>query len=636
MAKSNAKLKIVESTQEGEFRLIHRASLVSAPENMRKKKRTAESIQNLAALIKGQGGVVQNLIVYEVTSKGKSTGKFAVAGGEGRHQALDWLAEQGEFIDYLVPCMIFPESKAVALSLAENSGREPIHPADEFEAFQRLVNNGTPVEDVAAAFGVSPLVVQRRLKLASVAPEFIELCRDGKASLDALMALTLIDDHDQQRTIWNSLPEFNRDGYSIRRLVVRDEVPASNRFAVFVGEDAYRAAGGAVRQDLFAESGAGYFTDPQLLQDLALASLNGQAEIIESEDGVLWADVLLSEQDRHHYGHVPTIMRQLTEIEQAQIDTLSCKRDELQVQIDEAYESEDESVDVNALEVQVETLDNQIDGLFEKYRIQNPDYAGFAGAILYLNHKGEVVIERNRIRPQDMKAAGRINSANDENGAPPAAPTKAVHSERLTRMLTAHRTAALQAALAQRPDVALVLLAARLAESTFSDFRFRENLLKISPTITHMAEHAPDFKESRAGNELEVQAEEWTKLLAGVEGSVFGWLLTQPSETTHRLLAFCVARTVDTIQQNEKTPIPANTQELASAIGLDMKDWWTPTSGTYFSHVSKARTLDVLSKSGVSAAEHATKKKGDLCKEAEQLIAEKGWLPEVLNFQVCA
>ena len=41
--------------------------------------------------------------------------------------------------------------------------REAMHPADQFEAFAALVAEGRPIEDIAADFSVTPLVVQRRL-----------------------------------------------------------------------------------------------------------------------------------------------------------------------------------------------------------------------------------------------------------------------------------------------------------------------------------------------------------------------------------------------------------------------------------------------------------------------------------------
>ena len=42
---------------------------------------------------------------------------------------------------------------------------------------------------IAATFGVSPLTVERRLKLASLAPVFLDLYRVGKIELGQLQAL---------------------------------------------------------------------------------------------------------------------------------------------------------------------------------------------------------------------------------------------------------------------------------------------------------------------------------------------------------------------------------------------------------------------------------------------------------------
>jgi ParB family transcriptional regulator, chromosome partitioning protein len=48
-----------------------------------------------------------------------------------------------------------------------------MHPADHFEAFADLVAEGRPIEAIAADFGLTPLVVQRRLKPANVSPHLL-------------------------------------------------------------------------------------------------------------------------------------------------------------------------------------------------------------------------------------------------------------------------------------------------------------------------------------------------------------------------------------------------------------------------------------------------------------------------------
>lgn len=76
--------------------------------------------------------------------------------------------------DFGVPCQVLAsEVDPAEISLAENTLREAMHPADEFDAFRALVDSGTSEADVAARFGVTETVVNKRLKLARVSPMLI-------------------------------------------------------------------------------------------------------------------------------------------------------------------------------------------------------------------------------------------------------------------------------------------------------------------------------------------------------------------------------------------------------------------------------------------------------------------------------
>jgi ParB family transcriptional regulator, chromosome partitioning protein len=126
-----------------------------------------------------------------------------------------------------------------------------MHPADEFEAFQKLVEKGQSVADVAARFGVSESVVTRRLALARVSPSLLKLYRVGEINLDLLQAFTLSDDHELQEQIWTGLPTWNRRADVIRQMVTSDAVSGIEMRVLFVGLESYEAAGGRVRRDLF-------------------------------------------------------------------------------------------------------------------------------------------------------------------------------------------------------------------------------------------------------------------------------------------------------------------------------------------------------------------------------------------------
>ncbi|MBH8321264.1 ParB/Srx family N-terminal domain-containing protein, partial [Pseudomonas aeruginosa] len=134
----------------------------------RRSKRNARktprlSIPELAASI-ARIGLLQNLVVI-LSADGE---QYEVVAGDRRLTALKLLAKKKRIAaDFEVPCLLVPDASARTVSLAENLLREQMHPADQFEAFAALVKEGRPIEDIAADFGVSPLVVQRRLKLAN-------------------------------------------------------------------------------------------------------------------------------------------------------------------------------------------------------------------------------------------------------------------------------------------------------------------------------------------------------------------------------------------------------------------------------------------------------------------------------------
>jgi hypothetical protein len=62
--------------------------------------------------------------------------------------------------------------------------------------------------------------------------------------------------------------------------LTQGEVQASgNALVRFVGIEAYEAAGGVVRRDLFDSEQAGWISDPELLRRLATEKLEGVAEL---------------------------------------------------------------------------------------------------------------------------------------------------------------------------------------------------------------------------------------------------------------------------------------------------------------------------------------------------------------------
>ena len=113
------------------------------------------------------------------------------------------------------------------------------------------------------------------------------------------------------------------------------------------------------------------------------------------------------------------------------------------------------------------------------------------------------------------------------------------------------------------------------------------------------------------------------------DAELFAVLLAMPQDELVRLLAVCVASTVDVVSSREHD---APGMVLAQAVGLDMAAWWKPTAEGYFSHVSKAVILEAVQQFAPShAARLAKLKKADIASEAERLAEGTGWMPAMFK-----
>ena len=217
----------------------------------------------------------------------------------------------------------------------------------------------------------------------------------------------------------------------------------------------------------------------------------------------------------------------------------------------------------------------------------------------------------------------------------PAVNTRPVHSEKLLRRLTAHRVAAVQAELLDRPDVALAALTAHLATQVLRDAlhgAYRcANVLDITATdnLHALRSAAEDIETSAAGVRMQAQRKAWLARLPSEPDALFAWLLGQDHATVLQLLTFVVAVTVNGIYGTE--PERQSNEPLAQALGLDMNRWWQATGASYFNHVSKSRILDVVTEAvdANAASPLAALKKDAVVAGAEQTLAGIRWLPAV-------
>jgi ParB family chromosome partitioning protein len=614
------------------IQMIQLNRLAPCPANVRKSG-TGIGIDELAASIAAHG-LLQNLQVRS----GKS-GKFEVVAGARRLAALKMLAKQKALVKTAeIPCNLLDEEDAGEISLAENTVRLPMHPADQFTAFHTLAATGKGPEEIAGRFGCTAAVVRQRLKLATVSPRLLDLYRGGAMDLDQLMAFTLSDDHGSQEAAWFEQPAYGRNPFSIRRILTAAQVEANHHRARFVGLDAYVAAGGTISRDLFQPEHEGYLTDPALLDRLAAEKLEREAATIRAE-GWAWTEIMpdMDYNALRGFERVAPIHQPLAAEQAKELDRLTAAYEQL---IEEHGEDPEPEI---ARELQ--DLSERIDFLSAGCYTFQPDDRTRAGAIISIGRDGATEVERGLIRAEDRqgkKAAPKAGTGQDGN-----APSPAPLSDRLIEDLTAHRTAALRSLLADDWMVALAAVVQAMALPVFYSHSFGSGTcLDLRAHSADLRSHAEGIADSPAAVALAAHHAAWLQRLPETAETLWAWLLAQTPDTLTALLAYCAACTVSAVrkpQDRADAPHVRHADQLAAALDLDMTRWWRPTAAGYLGRVSKARILEAVT-GGVSkgAAENLAKLKKDaLAARAEEKLAGTGWLPAILRepvpvFGACA
>lgn len=381
------------------------SKLVPSAKNVRRTGREA-GLEELAASIAAHG-LLQSLSVRPVLdADGAETGKFSVTGGGRRLAALKLLAKRKQIAKTAPIPVIVNGGNEEEISLAENVVREPLHPADQFDAFKRLADDhGFGAEEIAARFGVTPHVVRQRLRLGAVSPRLMLAYRDGGLTLDQLMAFAVSEDHARQEQVFDNL-SWNKEPQIIRRMMTESHICANDRRAVFVGVDAYRQASGTVLIDLFSEDGGGYFEDGALLDRLALEKLEGIAAEVLVE-GWKWAQAFLDFPHAHGLRRAYPQPVPLSPEDQARLDAVQAEYDALSLEYESAEELPDEgNAKFGELEAEVERLS-------ERQQVYEADALARGGVFVVLNHDGAARIERGFIRPEDEVLAPEADPVPD-------------------------------------------------------------------------------------------------------------------------------------------------------------------------------------------------------------------------------
>jgi len=650
--------RTVQKIQLSASRDIPFNKLVLSQANVRRIK-AGVSIEELAEDI-ARRTLLQSITVRPVLDEnGAETGMFEIPAGGRRYRALELLVKQKRLArNAPIPCVVRTEGTPEEDSLAENVQRAPLHPLDQFRAFLALREKGQSEEEIAAAFFVGVNVVKQRLRLAAVSPKLLDIYAEDGMTLDQLMGFTVSSDHERQEQVWEAIQRsYNKEAYQIRRLLTEGAVRASDKRAQYVGED-YTTAGGAVLRDLFQNDDGGWLQDARLLDGLVAEKLERDAQAIRAE-GWKWVEVATDFPYGHTYGlrHISGERQPLTDEETATFDALRAEAE----QLEEAHAAADEIPE--EVDQRLGEIETAIAAIEERPVSYDPVEIARAGAFVSIDGSGGLRVERGYIRPEDEASLTEPEAPDQENeNETSASPSSAlaaskavapnggaVQSEstededeslrplpdKLLTELTAYRTLALREAVGNDPGVAFLAALHVFCLKLFYHYG-SDSCLEIEPKSVAFGAQAPGLGDTPLATKVDARHHDWSLQLPADAGDLWDALTTFDAGTQQRLFAHCISLTVNAVHEawSRRPRAIAHADRLAHVLSLDIAaTGWTPTADNFFGRVTKARIIEAVREA--KGAEQAKRieqlKKGDLAREAEQMLAGSGWLPEPLR-----
>ncbi|MBZ9709868.1 ParB N-terminal domain-containing protein [Mesorhizobium sp. ESP7-2] len=637
--------------------------LVLSQKNVRRVK-DGVSIEQLAEDI-GRRKLLQSLNVRPVLEgEGEETGTFEVPAGGRRYLALAILIKQKRLAkNEPIPCIVNrrQETSAEEDSLAENLRRADLHPLDQFRAFKALSDQGLDPDEIGARFFVSPATVRQRLRLASVSPKLLELYEKDEIRLEQIMAFSISDDHARQEQVWERISgSHSQEAYYIRRLLTETTVRADDRRAVYVGAEAYEAAGGVILRDLFEQDSGGWFQDAALLEQLVFDRLKVDAEAIRAE-GWKWVEAAIS----FPYGHTSGLRRIYAEAQQLSAEEIE-RYDALKAEyekLDADYAAAEDADE--AIEAKLDQLGAELDAIDDRPQSHDPAQKAIAGVFVTLAANGNLQVEAGFVRSEDEPrsetgdvgegeegdAEGQTRSNGDDDSDSVVVNGKPVNDssgddgeedgikplpDRLVFDLTAQRTLALRNALAGDVDIAFLAALHAVVLQVF--YRFApDSCLEISLKSGSFSQ-VDGLADTSWAKEIAERHEAWDLDLPDETDGLWDFLLGLDHASRKALFAHCVSLTLNAVVEpwNRRPRALEHADVLANSLKFDMVDaGWTPTV-EFLGRLTKARILQAVREArGADSAQLIDHMKKDImAREAARLLEGSNWLPEPLRLDV--
>ncbi|HEE0070082.1 TPA: ParB/RepB/Spo0J family partition protein [Citrobacter freundii] len=606
--------------EAAQIEMVPLSALVKSPLNVRTIPYPVESVREMADSILAVG-LIQNLVVHSLPD-----GLSGVAAGGRRLAALQLLlSEQHIDAGYLVIVKRVSDELAVVASMVENNNRMAMHPAEQIAGFRKLSEQGKTPAQIGDQLGYSSRHVQRMLKLANLAPELIALLAENKLDVEQCQALSLENDPSRQVQVYEQVKASygSAPAHLLKRAITDTEIAVTHSRFVFVGREAYEAAGGVVREDLFSAQEGDGTADGVLIERLVQEKLESAALAIELQEG--WAWSLAREgavrnygDDREHYLLLPEPEAQYTTDERQRLDELYATQEATETFEDEA-----------AIQVLIDEIEHAA-----SIRAWTPEQKAACGVVVSL-YDGELCVQRGvQKKPQSEAKEGL--GENGSSGSLHVISSKPDVTEGISapllKKMSSERTLAVQAALVQQPEKAVALMVWRLCSCVFDYCNTTRHPFVMRLEVHHsgLTSEAPTGKSGQAWLSLMQEKARLEALLPDGWKKDFTTFFTLDGQTLMSLMVFCTACSVDGVQTRTMGhTTQSDLDGVETALGFHLRDWWQPTAANFLGLLSKNQIVEALKEAGLSgaASDAGNMKKGDAASHAEQWLSGTRWVP---------
>ena len=434
--------------------------LHSTEEAVRVTPAMEQAHDELVASIKAHG-LLEPLVV-----RAGDGSDWNVVAGNRRLSALLAIVQHGELpADAKINCSVLQNgTDDLEASVAENTVRVAMHPADQARAFRRIADAGATAEDIGIRFGLPRRTVEQRLRLGRLADPIMEAYRTGEIDTDLAQAYASTANTDRQLAAWNKLKgqQWGHHQNAVHDLLEQDQARSDSPIAAFVGAKVYTLAGGAAESTLFADYNV--LTDIDLLEKLAKEKLERIAER-ERRKGWKWVEIATGDFDMYEINKTHTRLYPDPGIPTPEESATIAEAERYFTEHNSDNTGEDLTDEEEAEWKRHEEAFDKVRDAEGRRRAFTPEQIAAAGVIVYVERNGKTGKVEGLVKAGDH-VPGRDDGKASSSGQ--NEPKTKGYSQGVKESIAELRNGVLRAELLSAPDVARDLLTFSLILSSMT------------------------------------------------------------------------------------------------------------------------------------------------------------------------